>query len=112
MVKLLLQLFGLLLGSGTALKLLTRLHVRQGMDEQAASDLVSGQRALAKRRAITFNCVLVAIGVIVNGASVKPLAHQTAVVLIYTGLIVLSVQFSGKWFLRPGDLKDYLLRHR
>ncbi len=47
----------------------------------------------------------------VNDASNKPLAHQTATVLIYTGLFVLSVQFSDKWFLRSGDLKDYLLRH-
>jgi hypothetical protein len=65
LARFLLEFFGLLLGSGTALKLLARLYVRQGMDEQAASDLIAGRRARAKRRAITFSGVLIANGVVV-----------------------------------------------
>lgn len=107
-----LNFFGLLLNSQIALKSLARHYARQGMDEQAAADLVAGQRAQVKRRAITASCALIAIGVVLNGSRHRPAIHDIASLLIYVGLFVLTTQIHRGWFLNPADLKDYLLRRR
>ncbi len=107
-----LNFFGLLLNSQIALKSLARHYARQGMDEQAAADLVAGQRAQVKRRAITASCALIAVGVIMNGSQRRSPIHDIASLLIYVGLFVLTTQIHRGWFLNPADLKDYLLRRR
>ncbi len=107
-----LNFFGLLLNSQIALKSLARHYARQGMDEQAAADLVAGQRAQVKRRAITASCALIAVGVIMNGSQRRSPIHDIASLPIYVGLFVLTTQIHRGWFLNPADLKDYLLRRR
>ena len=37
--------------------------------------------------------------------------QQVAALLIYAGPFVFSAQVLGKWFLRPGELRDYVRRH-
>ena len=103
-----LRLFGLMLNSRLALGHLARHYVRHGMDEQAAAEVVAAQRAGVRRRAITCCFVLIALGVILNNFPRRSIAHQIAAVLIYTGLFLLTSQFSNKWLLRPGDLKKYI----
>ncbi len=107
-----LQFFGLMLNSQFALNRLARRFVRLGVDEQAASDLVAAWRAAVRRRVITCCFAIVSLGVILNNFPRHSIEHQAAAVLIYVGLFVLTSQFSNSWFLRPGDLKNFFLRHR
>jgi hypothetical protein len=105
-----LQVLGLGFNSPMALGALTRMRVREGLDEDAASELVALQRARVRRRTITACFALIALGVLLNHSPRRSLAHTVAAVLIYGGLFVLASQFSRAWVLRPGTITKQLFR--
>ena len=105
-----LQLVGLVLNSQLALGALAKVYVRAGMTEVAAAERVARERSMMRRRTVTACFALVAIGVVMNNSPRRSTAHQIAAALIYAGLFLLATQFSNRWFLKPGDLKKFVLR--
>ena len=105
-----LQMLGLGFNSPMALGALTRMHVREGLDEDAAAELVAVQRARVRRRTITACFALIALGVLLNHSPHHSIAHTIAAVLIYGGLFVLASQFSRAWTLRPSTITKQLFR--
>jgi len=105
-----LQVLGLGFNSPMAPGALTRMHVREGLAEDAAADLVAVQRARVRRRTITACFALIALGVLLNHSPRRSIAHTIAAILIYGGLFVLASKFSRARVLRPGTISKQLFR--